>query len=365
MPEAVTTPADASAAPAPPTEPVSYTAGWTADERRTWSLTGEEPSRLKVQTPETPTPEPETPKTPAPEKAKVEPEAGTGEEDEDHEPEYTGSAEQVKAQKRAFARLRSEKAELKAELKLLREQLTVKPAAPVAAPKAEPKTEALSEPELPNIADFDDVKEYHEAMKQFHKDLRAFDRQEAARERESESAAQEQRRLSSAWQAEVAAAKEEHEDFEQIAFNPRVPASLPMIGVIMRMKGGAEVFYHLGKNPELARELTAETDIPGEYGSYEDLARAAEKNSKLARLLGAAEGVVRAEAKRILTGSKKDPDPKPIIKTKAPTPGTRVNATTQAHGDPVEDAYARGDFALGAKLEAARDVERRKRTLKG
>jgi hypothetical protein len=342
----------------------AYLGTFTREEHAEWARTGEEPTGKQFKDfnkPVTPIPpEPET-KTPEPVKAESEPEPGTG--DDDEHPEYFGTPEQIKAQRTAFTRLRREKAELKAELKLLKEQKAEKS---TPAPAAVPKTESVAdpdEPELPNIADFTDVADYHAAMKKFHKELRAYDqgllRKQIEAERHEQAVSTERRSQANQWSQEIKAGKEAHADFEKVAFSASTPASLAMLGVIMSMKGGAEVFYQLGKHPDIATALAQETDIPGNYQTYSELMEAAENDSRLARRLGVAEGIVRTEAKRLLDG-KKDA-PKPITKTAAPTPGTRVNASASATGDPIEDAYARGDFAQGAKLEAARDVESRKR----
>lgn len=364
---AETVAAPAPAVPAAPVQDYSdYVNTFTSEERLKWAQTGEEP-KDKPFTPATPEKEPEKPvsQEPEPVKAKVEPDAGTGDDDDDDEPVFVGTPEEIKRARRAFTRLRRENAELKAERKLLREQKAEKPEpAPAAAATHEPEIE-LSEPEMPNIADYDDVAKYHADMKQFNKDVRAYDQALLKKQIETEHRTQaaEAARLDHAakWADEIKDAKKAHEDFEKIAFNPKVPASLPMLGVIMGMTGGAEVFYRLGLDPGFATELTEATDIPGNFKSYEELQAAADKDARLARRLGAAEGIVRAEVKRLMAGTKKPDAPKPITTTKAAIPGARVSATSTAAGDPVEDAYARGDFAEGARLESARDVERHKR----
>lgn len=346
-------------APITPTEPTSFKelqASWTPDERSTWNRTGEEPTAKPAV--------PAEKQTPAPEKAEVKPDAGTGD-DEDHEPEYFGTPEQIKGQKKAFARLRTQKAELKAELKLLREQRTEKPAAPVAAPRAEVKIEPKGQrPKRPSLMDakyegpagaalYDSDMDAHEEA------LEVFSHQKLLDEidkRSSEQTVKASRREESGrWKAEVEKAKETHADFEAVAFDPNWMISWPMIGVIQGMKGGAEIFYQLGKDRALAQELTVLTDIPGKYETYEQLTAAASADPRLARLLGTAEGIVKAEVKRLQSGSTA-PVAKPITRTAAIAPGTRVPANSSPSGDPLADAYARNDLQSAMRLENERDL---------
>lgn len=348
----------------------AYMRSLSPSERQQLALTGNEPESKPFKQAE-PVKAPATPQTPAPAKAKAEPPAGDGADDQDQEPEYYGTPEQIAKQKHAFARKSRQLAEAKAELKLLREQRAEKPAVTATAPKAEPKAQPSNvEPDLdlPDINKYGDspaeIARYQAdqkaAIKKYNREMAAYDKRVDAEASESQKASESQRDRASQWSRDIEASKEAHEDFEAVAFSPKVFVSLPTIGVLMGMKGGSEVLYQIGKNPDIEKELLAETDIPGNYQTYEELAEAAESNPKLARDLAAAEAIVRHEAKKILAGTvakKKDPEPKPIIQTRAPGPGTRVNPQAAATGDPIADAYARGDYAAGAKLEAARDVE--------
>ncbi len=334
---------------------------FTPEERHQWALTGEEPERIK-----NPTPPKEKAETIAPVKAKT-PDPGSGSEDEDHEPDYVGTPDQIKAQKRAFARQRQQLAEAKAELKLLREQKAEKTPAPAAVKTEETKPAEAVRPKRPRMTDpkyavDGGAAQYDADMDTYEDAKQAFDRQEWAKEGQKTKAEVEthltEREKSQRWAGEVEAAKGVHPDFEAVAFNPKIPISYTMLMLLPKTEGGAEVMYHLGSHPEECTALAEATEIPG-FKSAQELSAAAEKDPALARKLGAAEAMVQAEIKRIQAGPKKEePHPKPITKTKAPAPATRVNANTQATGDPVEDAYARGDFALGAKLESQREVER-------
>lgn len=366
MPTDVMPPAETVAATETAPEVTDYSSvlqSMTEKERQEWALTGEEPERLKS-APAAKKPAEEK-KTPEPQKAKTEPEAGAG--DEDDEPEYLGTPEQIKSQRKAYARLRNEKATLKVELKLLREQQAVrKPAEPAAAPKAEVKVEPIVErPKRPRMTDAKYAvtgggELYDADMDAYDEKMDVFNRQKFVAERQKDLEQTSRIEAGKQWAADIAESEKQHADFKDVAFSASVPASYPMIGVLMGMKGGAECFYYFGSHPEESAELAKETDFPG-YPSYEALTAAAAKDPALARQVGIAEGLVRAEAKRILSGTlKQKAETKPITTTKAPPPGARVAAHSATGGDPIEDAYARGDYALGAKLEAAQDVERYK-----
>lgn len=356
---------------------------WTPEQRKEWDKSGKEPEPA-VTPVVTPTPEPA--------KAKTVPEAGSGEEDQDEEPEYFGTAEQQKKQRHAFARQKRMNAELRGELKILREQglreqRTSQPAANVPAPKAEP---ALT-PERPKRPRINDPKyaedangvKYDVDMDEYEKAVRKFDRDETARERALEASKSERSEKASTWKAEQELARTAHSDFDQVVYNDKFIVSLPMYGVLSSMKGGGEAFYYLGSNPELALELMKLTDIPGTFQTYDELAEAADADPKLAKLLGTAEGIVRAEARRILASlnvangsangaannnGSKPPDSKPVTITRVPPPGARVDSSSSAAKNPIDEAWAQYDktgdhkyLKLANDLEDKRDKEKQQR----
>lgn len=311
---------------------------WTPEQRQKWDATGEEPTA--------PAKPPVEEKQPEPVKAKAEPASGAGEEDQDHEPEYFGTPEQQKAQKHAFAKLKRERAEARAEAKILREQLAGKPqAAPAAAPKAEPKKDGLVKPVRPRIDDpkYDvdgGLKAYDADMDAYEDARDAYKEAKAKADREAIEAETSRKSRAELWASELKEGREAHEDFDAVAFSPNVPASLPMLGVLMAIKGGAELFYHFGKNADHAKELAELTDIPGPYQSYEELAEAAKTNPALKIQLGIAEGLVKAEIRRVQSGSTKTPDPKPITVSRTVAPAEKVNASASVTKDPIKEAEA-------------------------
>jgi hypothetical protein len=354
------------------TEPSSFAElrqSWTPEQRQKWDATGEEPTvPAKAETVVTDT-QPES------EKAKDEPASGAGEQDEDHEPEYVGSPEQIRKQKHAFAKLKRERAEARAEAKILREQLAGhKPAAPAAAPKAEQKPTGLVKPKPPRLTDAkyqaeNGIELFDADMEAWSDAVETYREQKAKADREAAETQNARRSRAEAWASELEAGREAHEDFDAVAFSPKVPASLPMLGVLMGMKGSAELLYFFGKNPEAAKELAELSDIPGTYQTYDELAEAAQHNPSLKIQLGIAEGLVKAEIRRIQSGKSKDLTPKPITVSRTPAPAEKVNASASVTKDPIAEAWSQYDktgdhkyLTLANKLEDERDRAARHRS---
>lgn len=344
------------AAPAP--EPSSFAElqrSWTPEQRKTWDETGEEPTAPAKTEPVVEKPEPP--------KAKAEPASGASDEDQDHEPEYYGNPEQQKAQRHAFAKLKRERAEARTEIRILREQLAgQKTAVPATAPKAEPKSE-LVKPVRPRINDrkydVEGGSDAYDADLDAYEEARdAYREAKAVADREVSEKANSRKSRAEIWAAEEKAGREAYEDFEAVALSPKTPASIPMLGVLAGMKGAAEVLYYLGKNTDAAAELAELTDIPGPYKSYDELAEAAESNPSLKIQLGIAEGLVRAEIRRILSGKSKDPAPKPITVSRTVAPAEKVNASTSITKDPIAEAWSQYDKTGDHKyLRLANDLE--------
>lgn len=112
--------------------------------------------------------------------------------------------------------------------------------------------EALAKAKPPKIEDFDDDDAYEAARHDYHADRRrARDEQTAAQE----AAKAIERETARDFVAHAAAFKAEAPDFEQVAYS--APISDEIAGAIARMgEDGPRVAYHLGKHPDLARELS-------------------------------------------------------------------------------------------------------------
>lgn len=111
------------------------------------------------------------------------------------------------------------------------------------------------QPQTPAPADgkpvpdqFEDYESYLEALVDWKSDQKISQR-EQVRERQTS----EQQKVS-AFQEQVARAREQYADFEAVAFNPSLPISEHMQAVILDSDQGAALAYHLGKHPgEAAR----------------------------------------------------------------------------------------------------------------
>lgn len=344
-------------------------ATWTPEERTEWDRSGAEPKKPETAVPVDP--------KPAPIQAKIEPPASGGDEDQDHEPEWTGTPEQIAKQRHAFAKKSRLLAEAKAEAKILREQLAArKPAEAATAPKEGPKTQPqLERPKRPRVSDpkyaNDSAGELYDAdMDKYEEASEAYRATTAEANRAASETQASQRSRQELWASEITNGKAAHADFEAVAFSPNVFLSLPMIGALTGMKGGAELLYQLGSNPDLAKELTDLTDIPGNFANYDELVEAAKKDPELRVELRAAEKLVDREIKRLQSGlPRKTPDLKPITVSGAPAPAARVDSSGSG---PAKDALAEANrmyeetgehkyLTMINELEDKRDAELRKR----
>ncbi len=205
-------------------------------------------------------------------------------------------------------------------------------------------------------------------MNQWQKDTAAeykrYSRAMADFDRKQSSVQSERQQRAQSWESEVEAIKSQHGEAAVQAIYA-LPVSHTMMGVLTGMKDGGKVYHYFASNPEAAQALAVETNFP-EFANYADLAKAAESNPMLARQLGAAEALVKAEAKRILSGSAvstKVPDPKPITVSDAPPPAEKVTSATAVSKDALSEAEAMYDktgehkyLALMNKLQDERDA---------
>lgn len=59
------------------------------------------------------------------------------------------------------------------------------------------------------------------------------------------------------WGLKVEEARDKYDDFDEIAQNPDLPVTPEMATAIQDADNGADIAYHLGENPTLAREIAA------------------------------------------------------------------------------------------------------------
>ncbi len=130
-------------------------------------------------------------------------------------------------------------------------------------PKEEPQADP--EPQRPDRAAFQDPAAYENALADYADAKAAWSAKTAVREalaeegrkREQETARQAQAVAQEAYNARVSKAAEKYQDYKQVAESPDVTVSIPMAQAILQSEAGPELQYHLGKNPDEAKRISA------------------------------------------------------------------------------------------------------------
>lgn len=137
------------------------------------------------------------------------------------------------------------------EIQALREQLAAVNAARPAERPATPVTPA--EPNKPKIDDFDDFAAYSEALADWkvEQKFRAYDTQRVEREQQQAQSAQLQ-----SWKGKLAAAEAKYPDWEDVMEDASsAQMTLAMREVFLDSDLGADLVYHLAKNPAEAERI--------------------------------------------------------------------------------------------------------------
>jgi hypothetical protein len=134
-------------------------------------------------------------------------------------------------------------------------------------PKPEPKSEPEEDPEpqRPTREAFADATAYEEALANYADQKASWSAKRAVKEALAEQEQKvEQRQRDEAQKAAIEAyttrvqkASEKYPDYKQVAESPDVSVSIPMAHAIMHSEHGPEIAYHLGKNPEEAKRISA------------------------------------------------------------------------------------------------------------
>ena len=114
------------------------------------------------------------------------------------------------------------------------------------APKAHPQEGT------PRLEQFDDIEKYADAKAEWAKSnaVRDFE----AKQRTTAQQAQQQR-LVTQWEEKATAAEVKYDDFDEVV--GEIKPTHPLTVAIMREENGADVAYHLGKNPKEAMRIAA------------------------------------------------------------------------------------------------------------
>ena len=218
------------------------------------------------------------------------------------EEERTESQKRRDRRKEALKRAREETDKAKAELKRTQER----------AEAIRKRAEESNTP--PKEADYPDYNEYLIAMGAFHAsrnmDTRAAEEaseaEKAEQARVEQLEAQQKAELAQGWAEQVVEAKGRYSDFEQVAYS--APISDELAQFVMASDQGADIAYHLGKEPAIAQQLSA---MP---------------------LVEAAREIGRLEARLSL--------PKPNMQPSAPDPVTPVRPAPTGQKDPAKMTMA-------------------------
>jgi hypothetical protein len=140
--------------------------------------------------------------------------------------------------------------QLTAQLREAERRLNEKPA-------ESPKT-----PDAPKREDFADYEEYIEAKAEF-KAVQAAEKRlaevEKTRKQDAERAQEtaQQRSFMDARERVLDAGTEKYDDFEAVTTNEDLTITPVMADALLSAEKGDELWYHLGKNPELAEKIAA------------------------------------------------------------------------------------------------------------
>jgi len=181
----------------------------------------------------------------------------------------------------------------------------------------ETRTEQAKNPQLdaePQPAQFNDLVEYYKALSEWNTDKAMRERDD--RERQSRLNA-EKERVMSTFNERQDKFKQENPDYVEKVSQLQFPASEEVQDAILTSDYGAEVLYHLGKNPDLAKKIVA---MP---------------LTKALKELGKIEAQFESK-----------PDEKPVVsRSNAPKPITPLRATSAAADTPIgSDGQFHGSY---------------------
>lgn len=187
---------------------------------------------------------------------------GEGQEEAPQKPE-----EQEEPQKSEAAKRRERDKALKERLR--REAEDAKREAQEAEGRLQRIREAGQQSKPPAENEFQDYTDFQIAKALWQQEQRQAERQsaeiteqmEAARRKVEAARQAESQMQAQAWKEQIAEAKTRYTDFETVALSQDVPITEDMAAVIRSAENGADIAYHLGKNPALAARIAAMNPI--------------------------------------------------------------------------------------------------------
>ena len=175
--------------------------------------------------------------------------------DDTDEPEILEDSKESKAPKKD--KLQARFSELTAKIKALETQLTAKSGTgPTETPTKAADVPVVApdpaDPE-PSADKFPDYVEWQKSWIKWNNRQDARQTKAAAAVAEKQTAA---KAKADTWSARVTEAKTELTDFETVAQNPSLPITGTMAEAITDTELGAQILYHLGKNPAEAERIS-------------------------------------------------------------------------------------------------------------
>lgn len=210
---------------------------------------------------------PETDSNISPDEAQTEGQTAEDEEGQTAEAEAEKPEDAEEPQKSEAAKRRERDKALKERLR--REAEDAERKAADAEKRLQKIRQAGQQAKPPAESEFQDYTDFQIAKALWQQEQRQSERQSAeiteqmeAARKEAEAARQEEERLQrQTWQAQVVEAKSRYADFETVALSQDVPITQDMARIISTAENGADIAYHLGKNPALAARIAAMTPI--------------------------------------------------------------------------------------------------------
>jgi len=294
-----------------------------------WMLKGELPEAKPAETATQPKEPVETPEESG--KSKGNQEAGKGKGVKARTEQLDGEIQELEAR---LAR----KADLKRQLE---SDNGVKPDSP---PAAETKPAELKAPVKPKVDDFKTWDEYEAARDKFFEDLSDYkvakalqeDRVQRAEEAKKEKQQAEGRTRAEKWNKQIEAATKAHTDWDEKidSVSDLIKSREFALGADFLVDSdlGAEIIYHLGSNPDQAKEIAAMSPT-----------------KQVAAL-----GVIAHTLSKPAESPQKPPGPKKVTET--PPPPGDLNGRNQLPPDPVKAALEADDTEAYMREANARDI---------
>lgn len=219
-------------------------------------------------------------------------------------------------------------------------------AKPDSPPAAETKPAELKEPVEPKADDFKTWDEFQTAERKYYRELAKYeaaiavqqDRAQRAEEAKKQQQEAEGRQAAEKWNKQIESAAKKHSDWndvidpvsELVGKDPRFQAGASFL---LESEVGAEILYHLGSNPDEAREIAAMSPI---------------------RQVAALTRIELSLTKPAESALKAPPGPKKV--TEAPPPPSDLNGRNQLAPDPIAAALEADDTEAYMRLQNAKDI---------